>query len=61
MHEEKWLAGQFEANRGRLKAHAPPAEVLTEAHLAESFGIAAHVAQEEGGLLVVADRPLPEA
>lgn len=48
-------------NRGRLKAHAPPAEVLTEAHLAESFGIAAHVAQEEGGLLVVADRPLPEA
>jgi len=48
-------------DRGRLKAHAPPAEVLTEAHLAESFGIAAHVAQEEGGLLVVADRPLPEA
>ncbi|QFU14886.1 ABC transporter ATP-binding protein [Microvirga thermotolerans] len=47
-------------DRGRLRAHAPPAEVFTEARLAESFGIAAHVAREEGGLLVVADRPLPE-
>lgn len=47
-------------DRGRLQAHAPPAEVLTEARLARSFGIAAHIAHEEGGLVVVADRPLPQ-
>lgn len=46
---------------GRLLAHAAPAEVLTEARLASAFGIGAHVAREEGGLVVVAERPLPEA
>ncbi|MGO4570667.1 ABC transporter ATP-binding protein [Microvirga sp. 2TAF3] len=48
-------------DHGRVRAHAPPAEVLTEAQLAASFGIAAHIAHEEGGLVVVADRPLPES
>jgi iron complex transport system ATP-binding protein len=46
---------------GRLRAHAPPAEVLTEERLAASFGIGAHVSQEEGGLVVVAESPLPQA
>jgi iron complex transport system ATP-binding protein len=46
---------------GRLQAHAPPAEVLTEARLAASFGISAHVSREEGGLVVVAESPLPQA
>lgn len=45
-------------DKGNLRAHAPPAEVLTEARLAESFGIAAHIAHEESGLVVVAERPL---
>jgi iron complex transport system ATP-binding protein len=45
---------------GRLKAHATPVEVLTEERLASSFGISAHVSQEADGLVVVADRPLPE-
>lgn len=43
---------------GRLQAHAPPAEVFTEAQLAASFGIAAHITREAGGLVVVAERPL---
>jgi len=47
-------------DQGRLQAHAPPAEVLTEARLASSFGISAHVSQEPEGLVVVADRPLPK-
>jgi iron complex transport system ATP-binding protein len=46
---------------GRLQAHAAPAEVLTEARLASAFGIGAHVSQEAEGLVVVAERPLPEA
>ncbi|HZH50722.1 MAG TPA: ABC transporter ATP-binding protein [Microvirga sp.] len=46
---------------GRLQAHAPPAEVLTEARLAASFGISAHVSREAGGLVVVAESPLPPA
>jgi iron complex transport system ATP-binding protein len=47
-------------DRGRLAAHAAPAEVLTEERLAVSFGISAHVSQEAEGLVVVADRPLPQ-
>ncbi|MCB5174844.1 MULTISPECIES: ABC transporter ATP-binding protein [Microvirga] len=47
-------------DRGRLEAHAPPEEVLTEARLAASFGISAHVSREEGGLVVVAESPLPQ-
>jgi iron complex transport system ATP-binding protein len=47
-------------DRGRLAAHAAPAEVLTEERLAVSFGISAHVSQEADGLVVVADRPLPQ-
>ena len=45
-------------DRGRLRAHGSPAEVLTEARLAASFGIAAHITREAGGLVVVAERPL---
>ncbi|MBZ6077133.1 ABC transporter ATP-binding protein [Microvirga puerhi] len=48
-------------DRGHLQAHARPSEVLTEARLAQSFGIAAHIAHEAGGFVVVADRPLPQA
>jgi hypothetical protein len=33
--------------------------VFSEARLAASFGIKAYVSQEEGGLVVVADSPLP--
>ena len=46
-------------DHGRIQAHAAPAEVLTEARLAASFGIRAHVSQEEGGLVVIAESPLP--
>jgi iron complex transport system ATP-binding protein len=46
-------------HEGRLKAHAAPAEVLTEERLSESFGISAHVSNGPDGLVVVADRPLP--
>lgn len=46
---------------GAIRAHATPEEVLTEAQLAASFGIRAHVSREEGGLVVVAERPLPQA
>ena len=45
-------------DQGRLRAHGKPAEVFTEAQLAASFGIAAHISHEPGGLVVVADRPL---
>ncbi|WP_230532536.1 ABC transporter ATP-binding protein [Microvirga roseola] len=45
--------------QGLIEAHAPPHEVLTEAQLASSFGIRAHIARGESGLVVVADRPLP--
>ncbi|RDI62130.1 ABC transporter ATP-binding protein [Microvirga subterranea] len=48
-------------DRGRLQAHAPPAEVFTPEKLAASFGISAHVSQETGGLVVVAESPLPQA
>lgn len=48
-------------NHGVIEAHGPPAEVLTEARLASGFGIEAHIAHEDGRLVVVADRPLPEA
>jgi iron complex transport system ATP-binding protein len=48
-------------SHGVIGAHGPPAEVLTEARLASGFGIEAHIAHEDGRLVVVADRPLPEA
>ncbi|MBM6593836.1 ABC transporter ATP-binding protein [Microvirga pudoricolor] len=44
---------------GRIRAEGPPETVLTEAHLAESFGIAAHVTHQDGRLTVTPDRPLP--
>ncbi|MCB8819337.1 ABC transporter ATP-binding protein [Microvirga rosea] len=47
-------------DRGRLQAHDTPSAVLTEERLARSFGIAAHIAHETGGFVVVADRPLPQ-
>jgi iron complex transport system ATP-binding protein len=47
-------------DRGKLQAHAPPVEVFTPAQLAASFGIAAHITREPGGLVVVAERPLEE-
>jgi len=48
-------------SHGTIQAHAPPEKVLTEGQLAASFGIEAHVSHEAGRLVVVADRPLPEA
>jgi iron complex transport system ATP-binding protein len=47
-------------SQGLIVAHGPPAEVLTEAQLASGFGIEAHIAHEDGRLIVIADRPLPE-
>lgn len=38
---------------GRVLARGAPAEVLTPAHLAQSYGIAAHYAQTGEGLVVV--------
>lgn len=46
-------------DRGRVAASGAPEAVLTQDQLAVSFGIAAHVAHEEGRLIVVAERPLP--
>ncbi len=46
-------------DRGHVAASGAPEAVLTQAQLAASFGIAAHVAHEEGRLIVVAERPLP--
>lgn len=48
-------------DHGKVEASGPPKAVLTEAHLAASFGIRARVTQEEGDLLVVAKGPLPGA
>jgi iron complex transport system ATP-binding protein len=46
-------------DQGHVAASGNPEAVLTQAQLAASFGIAAHVAHEEGRLIVVAERPLP--
>jgi iron complex transport system ATP-binding protein len=46
-------------DRGGVRAEGTPESVLTEAHLAESFGIAAHVARHDGRLTVTPDQPLP--
>ncbi|EIM29293.1 ABC transporter ATP-binding protein [Microvirga lotononidis] len=45
--------------RGRVEAFGPPATVLTEERLAAIFGIRAQVLTRAGGLLVVAESPLP--
>jgi len=45
---------------GRIRAHAAPEEVFTPGLLAASFGIAAHVTREPGGLVIVAERPLDQ-
>ena len=47
-------------NRGRIAVSGRPETVLTEGELAAHFGIRAHVSQDAGRLVVVADRPLPE-
>jgi iron complex transport system ATP-binding protein len=43
---------------GRIHAHGTPEEVFTPARLATHFGIAAHIAREPGGMVIVAERPL---
>jgi iron complex transport system ATP-binding protein len=43
---------------GRLRAYGAPAEVLTPAALAESFGIAARVETSGGRLVIVAEAPI---
>ncbi len=48
-------------NHGTVAASGGPEAVLTEAELATHFGIQAHVSRDGGHLIVVADRPLPEA
>ena len=44
-------------HEGRVLAAGTPAEVLTPAHLAQGYGIAAHYAQTGEGLVVVPLRP----
>jgi iron complex transport system ATP-binding protein len=46
-------------DRGHVVASGNPESVLTQAQLAASFGIAAHVSHEGGQFIVVAERPLP--
>lgn len=46
-------------DQGHVAASGAPEAVLTQAQLAASFGIAAHVSHEDGRLIVVAERPLP--
>ncbi|QRM29526.1 ABC transporter ATP-binding protein [Microvirga sp. VF16] len=48
-------------NQGKIAAFGPPETVLTEARLAEIFGIRARVLGQTGGLVVVAESPLPDA
>jgi len=43
---------------GRLVADAPPAEALTPARLAETFGVAAVVLESEAGPIPLAQRPI---
>lgn len=45
-------------DRGEVQAHGVPDEVFTPDRLAASFGIAAHIMRETGGLVIVAERPL---
>ena len=47
-------------NQGIIAASGTPETVLTEEGLAANFGIQAHVSHEDGHLVVVAERPLPE-
>jgi iron complex transport system ATP-binding protein len=45
-------------DKGRLEAKGSPSDVLTEARLAESFGIEARVDVADGELILTARRPL---
>lgn len=46
---------------GRIEADGPPAAVFTAGRLAESFGIAASVTDENGTVLITPRRALPES
>jgi iron complex transport system ATP-binding protein len=48
-------------NQGSVAASGSPDSVLTEERIAANFGIRAHISWDGEYLVVVADRPLPEA
>jgi iron complex transport system ATP-binding protein len=48
-------------NQGKIEAFGPPEAVLTEARLGAIFGIRARVLRQAGRLVVVAERPIPDA
>ena len=47
--------------QGKIEAFGPPESVMTEPRLAASFGIGTRILREAGGLVIVAESPLPEA
>jgi iron complex transport system ATP-binding protein len=48
-------------NQGKIETFGPPEAVLTEARLGAIFGIRARVLRQAGRLVVVAERPIPDA
>lgn len=46
-------------DKGRIEAKGAPCDVLTEAQLADSFGIEARIGITDGELVLTARRPLP--
>ncbi|WP_112662139.1 ABC transporter ATP-binding protein [Microvirga flavescens] len=48
-------------DRGAVRAHATPEEVLTRDHMAASFGVEARILNDDGRLVVVTENPLPSA
>ncbi|MGO4706452.1 ABC transporter ATP-binding protein [Microvirga sp. 2MCAF38] len=48
-------------DRGTVRAHATPEEVLTQANLAASFGVEARILNDAGRLVIVAENPLSSA
>ncbi|MEM1385577.1 MAG: ABC transporter ATP-binding protein [Pseudomonadota bacterium] len=49
----RWCSRLVLLNRGLIVADGPPSEVLTAPRLAEVYGIAAHIAQVDDGLVVL--------
>jgi len=48
----RWCSRLVLLDRGRIVADGPPETVLTEERLAAVYGIAAHIAEADGGLIV---------
>ena len=47
--------------QGKIEAFGPPESVMTGPRLAAIFGIGTRILREAGGLVIVAESPLPEA